>query len=275
MPIVTSLPNHSRIADRSAARVAATAVASLALLLPGLGHASDLVAVTSGGTAEAAKQLTSLYNKEHPSAPVTLTFGPSMGKTENAIPARLARQEPIDVVIMVGGALDQLMASGKLEPGSKVVLANSKIACAVPAGRPHPDLRTTAAVRQAFLDAPSIAWSDSASGEYIQGELLARLGIEAEVKKKGKQIPATPVGEVLAKGEAAFGCQQHSELQPVHGIDIVAELPDELQRVTPYAAAIVKGSAHRAAAKAYIQYLAAPASGKVIKATGLTPLSEK
>ncbi len=93
-----------------------------------------------------------------------------------------------------------------------------------------------------FLDAPSIAWSDSASGEYIQGELLARLGIETEVKKKGKQIPATPVGEVLAKGEAAFGCQQHSELQPVHGIGIVAELPDELQRITPYAAAIVKGA---------------------------------
>ncbi|PLP97975.1 substrate-binding domain-containing protein [Cupriavidus pauculus] len=269
--ILTSLPNHPRIA----ARIAGTTITALALLLPTLGHAGDLLAVTSGGFAEASKQLTSFYNKENPSAPVTLTFGPSMGKTDNAIPARLARQEPIDVVIMVGGALDQLMDSGRLEPGSKVVLANSKIACAVPAGKPQPDLHTVASVRQAFLDAPSIAWSDSASGEYIQGELLARLGIETEVKKKGKQIPATPVGEILAKGEAAFGCQQHSELQPVHGIDIVAELPDELQRITPYAAAIVKGSPHRAAARAFIQYLAAPPNGKIIRATGLTPLSDK
>ncbi|WP_029051336.1 extracellular solute-binding protein [Ralstonia sp. 25mfcol4.1] len=256
-----------------AARFACTSVSVLALLLSSPAHASDLIAVTSGGFAEAAKELTSRYNKENPSVPVTLTFGPSMGKTNNAIPARLARAEPIDVVIMVGGALDKLMDSGKLEPGSKVVIANSRIACAVPAGKPRPDLRTVASVRQAFLDAPSIAWSDSASGEYIQGELLARLGIEAEVKKKGKQIPATPVGEILAKGEAAFGCQQHSELQPVHGIDIVAELPDELQRITPYAAAIVKGSKRSADAKAFIQYLAAPSNAKLIKATGLTPLN--
>jgi len=48
-----------------------------------------------------------------------------MGTTRNAIPARLARGESIDVVIMVGDALDKLMAEGKLEPGSKVVLANS------------------------------------------------------------------------------------------------------------------------------------------------------
>ena len=45
-----------------------------------------------------------------------------MGQTPNAIPARLARQEPIDVVIMVGDALDKLMASGALVPGSKVAL---------------------------------------------------------------------------------------------------------------------------------------------------------
>jgi len=268
---LTSRTNH----NRSAARVACSTIAALALLLPAVGHASELLAVTSGGFAEAAKALTSHYNQANPAAPVTLTFGPSMGKTDNAIPARLGRQEPIDVVIMVGGALDKLMDSGKLEPGSKVVLANSRIACAVPAGKPRPDLRTVASVRQAFLDAPSIAWSDSASGEYIQGEMLARLGIETEVKKKGKQIPATPVGEILAKGDAAFGCQQHSELQPVHGIDIVAELPDELQRITPYAAAIVKGSKHRAAASAFIEYLAAPSNGKVIKATGLTPLADK
>lgn len=177
--------------------------------------------------------------------------------------------------MLVGGALDTLMDRGELVPGRKVLLADSRIACAVPAGQPKPDLSNVASVRQAFLDAPSVAWSDSASGEYIQHEMLARLGIETEVKKKGKQIPATPVGEILAKREAAFGCQQHSELQPVHGIDIIGELPDELQRVTPYAAAIVKGSKHPEEARAFIRYLAAPTNADVIKATGLTPTARK
>lgn len=247
------------------------AVATIGLVFPALVQADTLTAISSGGFAEAFKTLAARYNAQKPAVPVELAFGPSMGKTEKAIPARLARHESIDVVIMVGDALDKLIAEGKLEPGSKTVLADSKIACAVPAGKPHPDLSGVAAVRQAFLDAPSVAWSDSASGEYIQRDMLGRLGIEAEVKKKGKQIPATPVGEILAKGEAAFGCQQHSELQPVHGIEIVGELPDELQLVTPYSAAIVKGSRHPAESKAFIQYLAAPANAKVIQATGLTP----
>ncbi|CAG2139332.1 molybdate ABC transporter substrate-binding protein [Cupriavidus plantarum] len=251
------------------------AAIALGLLASSAVHAQTITAVSSGGFAEAFKTLSARYNAGNTGTKVETSFGPSMGKTANAIPARLARGETVDVVIMVGGALDKLMESGQLEPGSKVVLANSRIACAVPQGKPKPDLRTVASVRQAFLDAPSIAWSDSASGEYIQHEMLARLGIEAEVKKKGRQIPATPVGEILARGEAAFGCQQHSELQPVHGIDIVGELPDELQRVTPYAAAVVKHSKHPAASKAFINFLAAPANAATIAETGLVPVAKK
>lgn len=108
---------------------------------------------------------------------------------------------------------------------TKVVLADSYIACAVPAGAPRPDLSTPDAVHAAFLNALSVAWSDCASGEYIQHELLARLGIEAQVKAKGRQIPATPVGEIVAQRQAAFGCQQSSELQQVKGIDIVSAIP--------------------------------------------------
>lgn len=225
--------------------------------------------VSSGGFAAAFRALAA--REQAQGRPVNLLWGPSMGQTHDAIPARLQRGEPIDVVIMVGGALDRLMAQGQLVPGSKVVLADSRIACAVAAGAPHPDLSTVAKVREALLAAPSVAWSDSASGEYIQGQLLDRLGIAAEVKAKGRQIPATPVGEIVARHEVALGCQQRSELQPVAGIDIVADLPDEIQHVTPYAAAIAKGSAHTEQARAFIRALAAPESAPLIAATGLQP----
>ena len=43
-----------------------------------------------------------------------------MGETENAVPQRLARGEPIDVLIMVGYALDDLAKQGKVEPDSRV-----------------------------------------------------------------------------------------------------------------------------------------------------------
>lgn len=243
------------------------------LLLAGMAQAADLAVVSSGGFAEAFRALSDRYESLMPDVHVQRVFGPSMGATPAAVPARLARGEALDVVIMVESSLDTLMAQGRLLPGSKVRLALSKIACAVPAGAPRPALATEDDVRRAFMAAPSVAWSDSASGTYIQDELLARLGVAQQVKAKGRQIPATPVGEILARHEAAFGCQQRSELQPVKGIDIVGDLPDDLQRTTPFAAAVVATSPRAVEARAFIAFMAGPASRPVIAGTGLEPVA--
>lgn len=243
------------------------------LLLAGPARAAELAVVSSGGFAEAFRALSDRYEAQVPSGHVRRVFGPSMGATPGAVPARLARGEELDVVIMVESSLDDLMVQGRLLPGSKTRLALSKIACAVPAGAPRPALTTEDDVRRAFLSAPSIAWSDSASGTYIQNELLQRLGVARQVQAKGRQIPATPVGEILARHEAAFGCQQRSELQPVRGIDIVGDLPDTLQRITPFAAAVVAASPRAAEARAFISFMARAANRPVIADTGLEPFA--
>ncbi|MGZ3181909.1 MAG: substrate-binding domain-containing protein [Telluria sp.] len=246
------------------------AVAALLFAGAGAALAGDLHIVSSGGFAQAYKDLASPY--EHASGNhLVAAWGPSMGATPQAIPARLARGEPIDVVIMVGDALDQLMAQGRLEPGSKVVLARSPIACAVRHGAAHPDIGTVDGLRAAFLGAPHVAYSDSASGEYIKRQLLDKLGIRQQMEGRAAQIPATPVGEIIARGEADFGCQQLSELKPVKGIDIVGLLPEAYQLKTEFAGAVVRGSGHAADGRALLQFLAAPSSSPAIEASGLEP----
>lgn len=235
-------------------------------------HATDIHVVSSGGFAQAYKDLSGAYERASGDKLVS-AWGPSMGATKNAIPARLARREPIDVVIMVGDALDKLMAEGRLEPGSKVVLANSPIACAVKQGVPKPDIATVEGLRQAFLHAHKVAYSDSASGEYIKRELMDKLGIRREMEGKAAQIPATPVGEIVAHGDADFGCQQKSELQPVQGIDIVGLIPADVQKRTEFSGAVVRGAAHPEAARALLRFLAAPANAPAIEATGLEPVA--
>jgi len=243
-----------------------------ALALTTMAQAADLNVVSSGGFAQAYKDLSGPYERASGDHLVS-AWGPSMGTTKNAIPARLARGEPIDVVIMVGDALDKLMAEGKLEPGSKVVLANSPIACAVKHGAAKPDISTVDGLRQAFLHASHVAYSDSASGEYIKRQLLEKLGIKQAMEGKAAQIPATPVGEIIAQGEADFGCQQRSELKPVHGIDIVGLLPEEVQLRTEFSGAIVRGSSHPEAARQLLHFLASPANAAAIEATGLEPVT--
>ncbi|MBW8900274.1 MAG: substrate-binding domain-containing protein [Massilia sp.] len=250
--------------------LAAFAALALGAAVPAL--ASDLRVVSSGGFAQAYKDLSGAYERASGDHLVS-EWGPSMGKTKNAIPARLDRGEPIDVVIMVGDALDKLMAEGRLEPGSKVVLANSPIACAVRHGVPNPDIHTVDGLRQAFLHARRVAYSDSASGEYIKRELLDKLGIKQQMEGKAAQIPATPVGEIIAHGDADFGCQQRSELKPVQGIDIVGVLPPEVQLNTEFSGAVVRGAAHPKAARALLRFLSAPANAPAIEATGLEPVA--
>ena len=247
-------------------------IAAAAFCVSGAVFADPLVVASSGGFAAAYKQLLSQWQKE-PGHDVRSEWGPSMGQTPNAIPQRLARNEPIDVVIMVGDALDKLISSGQLVVGSKVLLADSMIACAVPQGASHPDIHTVEGLKAALLAAHSVAWSDSASGEYIEREMLGKLGVAEQVRPKGHKIPATPVGEIVAKHEADFGCQQRSELLPVKGIDIVGDLPPEVQYVTQFSAAIVATSAHKDEARRFLQFLSAPGSAGVIRATGLVPKS--
>jgi molybdate transport system substrate-binding protein len=226
----------------------------------------------SGGLTAAFNALVPVFEKQTGNK-VLVAYGPSMGTTTNAIPVRLERGEPADVLIMVGYALNDLAKKGKVVEGSQVELVKSAIGVAVKAGAPKPDISSTDAVKHALLAAKSVAYSDSASGVYIQNEMFKKLGIEDEMKGKARMIPATPVGEIVARGEAELGFQQISELKPVAGIDIVGPLPDGLQKITVFSAGIATGSKEPEAGKALIKFMASPeASAKIVK-SGMEPIA--
>jgi len=203
---------------------------------------------------------------------VLVAYGPSMGTTVDAIPVRLERGEPTDVLIMVGFALADLAKKGKVVPDSQVNLVKSPIGVAVKAGAPKPDISSADALKRALLDAKTVAYSDSASGVYISTEMFKKLGIDEEMKGKARQIPATPVGEIVAKGEAEIGFQQISELKPVAGIEIVGPVPAELQKITVYSAGIATVSKEPEAGKALIRFLGSQAAREEIVKSGMEPI---
>jgi molybdate transport system substrate-binding protein len=246
-------------------------LAAVVLLASGVARAADLHVVSSGGFAAALKALAPGYEQATGNK-LILAWGPSMGETHDAVPARLARGEDIDVVIMVGDALGKLAAQGKIAPGARVDLARSLIGAAVRAGAPHPDISTPDALRRTLLAAKSIAYSDSASGVYVSSELFKRLGIADQVAGKAHMIPATPVAEIVAKGEAEIGFQQFAELKPVPGVDLLGPIPTALQKVTTFSAGVVSGSHQADLGKTFIAYLASSRSAAAIADTGLEPI---
>ncbi len=235
---------------------------------------ADVVVLVSGGFRSSYEALIPAYERSN-GAHFVMEKSPSMGNTHDAVKQRLDRGEPADVLVMVGSALQQLETEGYVLPGSSVELALSPIGCAVKAGAHVPDINDDDSFRKALLAAKSIAYSDSASGQYIQTVLFKKLGIEKEMKDKAREVPATPVGELVAKGEAEIGFQEVAELLPVSGIEFVGRIPIDLELLTAFSAGIVQKSQHIDLARKLITYLACSDHTSTIKEKGLEPLPKK
>jgi len=242
------------------------------LLLAGAASAAEVRVMISGGLTAAFNTLVPEFERLTGNKVLT-AYGPSMGTTVNAIPIRLQRGEPADVLIMVGYALGDLVKQGKVIADSRVDLVKSPIGIAVRSGAPKPDISSADAVRRALLAAKSIAYSDSASGVYVSTEMFQRLGIADAMKDKARKIPAEPVAGVVARGDAEIGFQQISEMLPVPGVDIVGPLPPELQKITVFSAGIVTTSEEPDAGRALITFLASPAASAAIIESGMEPIA--
>lgn len=246
----------------------ASVVALSVLLLANATYHKEVQVMTSGAFNEPLTKLAPVFEKRT-SIHVSTAFGASMGNTPDAIPNRIARGEPVDLVIMASSALDELVKSGKIVPGSRVDLVRSSIGMVVRAGAPKPDISSVEALKRTLLTASSIAYSDSASGVYVSTEMFQRLGIADQVLGKSRKIEGERVAAVVARGEAEIGFQQISELLPVAGADFVGPLPAEVQKVTMFSAGIAVGAKHPDTARTLIRFLTSPAATQVIKDSGL------
>jgi len=257
---------------RSLVRWAAVAV--LFVVLPvRAAYAEDCIVMTSGAFAAAYLELAPGF--ERATKNTLVTAATSMGTGEQAIRARVARGEAVDVVIVDADALDDMVRNGLIVASSRVALARSGIGIAVRAGARKPDISSVDALKRALLAATSVAYSASVSGDYLVKEVFPRLGIADQMKAKGRRIERERVGAVVARGEAEIGFQQLSELLPIQGIEVVGPLPSDVQRITTFSAGIAVRAQHPETAKALIDFLASRAASDVVARSGMEPLAAK
>ena len=246
-----------------------------ALLIAGAASAADVHVMISAGFYGVYSELGPAFERATGHRLVT-TRGPSLGDSPEAIPARLARGEAADVVIMDGGAADALGRRGLVRSDSKVELARSLIGMVVREGAAKPDIGSVEAFRSALLAAKSIAYSDSGSGTYLSTVLFPKLGVSDQVAAKSRKVRGPPSGEpvaaVVARGEAQIGFQQVSELIHVGGIAFVGTIPTELQPVTFFVGALTSTTGQPDAAVALLRFLSSPDAAPVIRKAGLAPL---
>jgi molybdate transport system substrate-binding protein len=198
-----------------------------------------------------------------------LSFAPTYNSTNMTL-GLIAQGVAADMTIITREALDGLVEGGVIAGGSTADLAQSRVGIAVRAGAAKPDVATVESLRRTLMEAKSIAFSRlGASGIHFT-QVIERLGIADEVRRKAR-ISDAFVGEVTARGEAEIAVQQISELKAVVGIDVVGPLPDEVQKVSVFAAGVFRAARNPEGASKLIAYLADPRLAGVVSSTGLEP----
>jgi molybdate transport system substrate-binding protein len=226
-------------------------------------EAAQITVLSSNGVREAVSELIPQFEKATGHRVQVIWDG-----TLN-IKKRLDSGEVADLVVMPAADVDELIASGKLTPGSRVDLAKSIIGVAVRAGLVKPDVSTSESLTRALRAATSIVISSGPSGVHLL-ELFEKQGLLGTLRPKLKQLASgQSVGEALARGEGDLGFQQVSELLHVNGITYVGPLPATVQKVTIFAGGIPKTAKDGAAARELLTFLKNPRNVAVLKKAGL------
>jgi molybdate transport system substrate-binding protein len=181
---------------------------------------------------------------------------------------RVRAGESLDVVVLAREVIDDLMGAAHIVEGSRVDVAASAIGMAVRSGTPHPDISSADGVKAAVLGARRIGYSTGPSGQYL-AKLFASWDPGGQLTDRITVAPVgVPVGGLVARGEIDLGFQQLSELGG-DGIDVVGQLPPEIQMITTFSGGVARTSTQPDAARGLLAFLASPALTPIKRQHGM------
>jgi molybdate transport system substrate-binding protein len=249
---------------------AAAWIAAALLMLPGTpiksADAAELKVLISTALKTSMADLAPRFERAS-GHKLAATFGSSV-----SLKQRIDAGEMFDVAILTPDLIDELIKAGKIAPAARVDIARTGIGVAIRAGAPRPDISTVAAFKQTLLAAKSITYGDPTRGGLSSVhfvKVLDRLGIAEAMKPKTRLGSPSEGVRPVAAGEAELGIGQLSEIMLVKGVERLGPIPAELQSYTNLAAGIAVGTQDPTGAKAFIEFLASPASLPVLQAAGM------
>jgi molybdate transport system substrate-binding protein len=229
-----------------------------------------LTVIISGGFSTSYGQLLPEFEGATGITVITLS-GSSQGKGPETIAAQLRAGVAADVVILSREGLSELLAADAIVAGTDVDLARAALGAAVRLGAHRPGIATVAAFKQALLSARVVAVPASTSGIYLTSDLFPRLGIAEKLKTR-----ITPRGAqsaaLVAAGDADIAVQPISELLRAPGLEFLGPIPEELQLIQTFSAAVVRGSKELEASRGLIAFLASGRAAAAIRSNGMEPV---
>jgi molybdate transport system substrate-binding protein len=252
-------------------RISAAAIAGLALsLISTQSFAGEqLTVMASGGFSQAYREVLPDFERATGISVTTLS-GSSQGDGPKTIKAQLQNGVAADVVILSREGLQELTALNLILDGSDAGLADAALGAAVHEGSPKPNISNIDNFKQTLLHTKLVVMPGSTSGLFMKNDVFPKLGIADKVATRivarGSESTA-----MVAAGDAQLAIGPISELVNQPGVAVVGPLPDEVQLVQTFTAAITKASHHQTEARQLIQFLKSDRVFAAIERAGMTP----
>jgi len=190
--------------------------------------------------------------------------------TAPQIAARFRAGESFDVIIAPPAVLDEFSRSGRTSDLQTV--GRVGVGVEVREGAPLPDISSAEALKRSLLAAESLVFNRASTGAYLE-TLFKNMGIAEQLEGKiTRYADGTAVHEHVLKGrgrEIGFGAIPDILLHRDEGLRLVGPLPAEVQNYTSYAAAPIIATANTDRARAFVNYLASPASRAYFTTNGI------
>ncbi len=244
------------------------ALPGMGLALAGMARASqpaELTVLSSNATRAVLEALAPEF-EETSNLRLVFRFAPSA-----ELKSRIAEGEEFDVAFLTRALVDDLVALGKADAGSRTTIARAGAGVAIRKGARRPDLSTPEAFRRTLLDARSIAYVGRGVTADILRNIFEKFGITAEMRAKTESLSGVTAAEAVASGQAELGFTQISEILPHPGVELAGPLPPEVQVYTVFQAVVGSSSRRPEAGRRFLQFLTAPAAAPIIRAKGMEP----
>ena len=190
-----------------------------------------------------------------------------------AMKARVVAGEGVDVVILTGALIDELVSSGHVATGSRADLGKVGTGIAVRAGKPLPDVSSAQALRASLLAAKAVAFPDPAvatAGKVVI-QACEKLGIADQVKPRMQHFPngyAAMRWLAASGGRNEIGITQITEILANKGVTYAGPLPGDLQSKAVYSAGLAAGAAEPRTAREFIARLTGASARPILAKAG-------
>lgn len=227
-------------------------------------NAAEIKVFCTNGVRAVVEELLPQFEKTTGNK-VVISFEPS-----TQIKKRIDAGETFDVAFMTTTLIDEAIKAGKLQFESRRFIARSGLGLSIRSGAKKPDIGSVDAFKKTLVAAKSITYATQGASAAPFEALMAKLGIESQVKPKyNLRNTAAQVGEAVAGGTVEIGVAPVSEILPVKGVDLVGPFPKDVQSYVELTAAVGTGAKEKDAGSKLIAFLLSPGNAAVIKAKGM------